>query len=247
MVDDVGDLAAVRLEPVAQPQQGVLVGQVQRQVVELRRLRVRDAGRLGEAVELLVGVLEEGDRVARADLEEVVPERGVPSVVTRRASSTPCQKRTVASMSGVTSARWCTPRQCTVSWVAAMFGTLRPGRCTDNSPRTSAKMVCHGSPTPSAGRCRARHRVPAGHDGLYVDAGRATFGRSAIRAADSVGGTEPDTRPHGKPRGHSGCARRPRLPARPDDQALRRSWSPARPCARKQRGLRSQVRHLPQR
>src|SRR5581483_1285453 len=38
-----------------------------------------------------------------------------------RQSRTPCQNRTVASMSGVTSARWLTPRQCTVSRVAAIY------------------------------------------------------------------------------------------------------------------------------
>ena len=75
MVDDVGDLATVALQPVAQAEQGVLVRQVHREVVELCRLLVGHAGGLRERVKVLAGVLEERDRVARRHLEEVVPER----------------------------------------------------------------------------------------------------------------------------------------------------------------------------
>ena len=64
VIDDVGDLAAVSLQPLAQRLQGVLVGQVERQVVELRGSWVGHPGGLGEAVDLGVVVLEEGDRVA---------------------------------------------------------------------------------------------------------------------------------------------------------------------------------------
>ena len=75
MVDDVGDFAVVALEAIAQPQERFLVRQVQRQVVELRRLLVRHAGGLRVHVEVLVRVLEERDGVAGPDVEEVVPER----------------------------------------------------------------------------------------------------------------------------------------------------------------------------
>ena len=72
VVDDVGDLAAGVLEAVAQGEQRLLVGQVERQVVELDRPRVGHAGRLGERLDVVVGVLEEGDRALLAEGEEVV-------------------------------------------------------------------------------------------------------------------------------------------------------------------------------
>ena len=75
VVDDVGDLAVGGLQPGPQVEQGLLVDEVERQVVELRGAGVGDPGRLGEAVDLDALVLEERDRVARADLEEVVAER----------------------------------------------------------------------------------------------------------------------------------------------------------------------------
>ena len=56
-------------------QQRLLVGQVERQVVELDRPRVGHAGRLGERLDLDVGVLEEGDGRLLAEGEEVVAER----------------------------------------------------------------------------------------------------------------------------------------------------------------------------
>ena len=66
-----GDLATERLEPAAQTVQGLVVGQVERQMVELGGvLLVGHAGRLGEG--LGVGHLEERHRVAGGDLEEVV-------------------------------------------------------------------------------------------------------------------------------------------------------------------------------
>ena len=74
VVDDVGDLAPGVLEAVAQGEQRLLVGQVERQVVELDRSRVGHAGRLGERLDLGVGVLEEGDRALLPEGEEVVPE-----------------------------------------------------------------------------------------------------------------------------------------------------------------------------
>ena len=68
----------------------MLVGEVERQVVELGLARVGDAGRLGERLERDVPVLEERDGLLGAELEEVVPERpGVAEVATSRAPSTP--------------------------------------------------------------------------------------------------------------------------------------------------------------
>ena len=52
----------------------LLVGQVEREVVELRRPPVGHAGRLREALELDALVLEERDRLLGAELEEVVAE-----------------------------------------------------------------------------------------------------------------------------------------------------------------------------
>ncbi len=74
VVDDLGDLAVVRQQALAQLEERVLVGQVERHVVELDGPRVGDPGRLGEGVELDAPVLEERHRVGRAELEEVVPE-----------------------------------------------------------------------------------------------------------------------------------------------------------------------------
>ena len=76
MVDDVGDLAVGALQALAQVEQRLLVGEVEREVVELRRARVGNAGRLAERLRRRVGVLEERDRVLRTELEEVVPEAG---------------------------------------------------------------------------------------------------------------------------------------------------------------------------
>ena len=73
MIDDVGDLAVGLEQPLAEAEQRLLVGQVEREVVELARDRVGDPGRLLEVRG--VGPFEERERVPGADLEEVVAQR----------------------------------------------------------------------------------------------------------------------------------------------------------------------------
>ena len=74
MVDDVGDLAACLFQSVAQSEKRRFVGQVERDMVELDRSGVGDPGGLGERLDRVVGVLEEGDGVLGAHFEEVVAE-----------------------------------------------------------------------------------------------------------------------------------------------------------------------------
>ena len=69
----VGDLGARREQPLAQHLERVLVGDVERDVVELDGAVARPARRLGERLGPLH--LEERDRVAAAHLEEVVAHR----------------------------------------------------------------------------------------------------------------------------------------------------------------------------
>ena len=77
VVDHVGDLAVVFLESPLQVFEGGFVGEVEREVVELAGLRIRDAGGLREGVEILARVLEERHRLTGPDAEEVVLEVGV--------------------------------------------------------------------------------------------------------------------------------------------------------------------------
>ncbi len=72
VVDDVGDLAVVVDEPLAQRGQRGLVGQVQRQVIELRLARVGHARRQRERLDDQPVVLEERHRALRTEVEEVV-------------------------------------------------------------------------------------------------------------------------------------------------------------------------------
>ena len=74
MVDHPGDLDTGLLETMLEVVQGPLVGQVERQVVELHREPVAGhARRLGER--LGARPLEERNRVLGPDLEEVVAQR----------------------------------------------------------------------------------------------------------------------------------------------------------------------------
>lgn len=62
VVNHIGDLATRCLESVTERQQRLLVGQVERLVVELRRAMIGYAGRLCERLDRDIGVLEERRR-----------------------------------------------------------------------------------------------------------------------------------------------------------------------------------------
>jgi len=126
-----------------------LVGQVERQVVELDGPGIGDSGRLGETVEGDARVLEEGDRVLGPELEEVVAELRGPDGGHEPGTEHAVIERTVASMSAVISARWLMPLQRGPSWCRGRPGDrswtppLRP-RWAWNAPTTIVPGRRHG-------------------------------------------------------------------------------------------------------